>query len=274
MADPHFGKAAAFRFAGLFVPPGTTAAALSRLSKLLVNTNAERIVFLGDFLHAAEGRSAQMFGAVAAWRRSHAAIGMTLVRGNHDRRAGDPPTDLGFEVVDGPSVEGPFALAHHPAAVEGLYVLAGHIHPCVTVRGRGRGNSERLACFWFGAQVGVLPAFGEFTGCAEIAADVRRSSLGGGGVRGDRNGVRFGSVRQGHPRGKELHVASGIWWAPSRHTVATSCIRLRARQRCRSEEPTAPPLPPVAGRLLRSRPESRVRGAGTGPAVPLPPVPR
>jgi DNA ligase-associated metallophosphoesterase len=170
VADPHFGKAAAFRFAGLFVPPGTTAAALSRLSKLLVNTNAERVVFLGDFLHAAEGRSAQMFGAVAAWRRSHAAIRMTLVRGNHDRRAGDPPLELGFEVVDGPRVEGPFALAHHPAAVEGRYVLAGHIHPCVTVRGRGRGNSERLACFWFGAEVGVLPAFGEFTGCAEIAA--------------------------------------------------------------------------------------------------------
>jgi len=169
VADPHFGKAAAFRFAGLFVPPGTTAAALSRLSKLLVNTNAERIVFLGDFLHAAEGRSAQMFSAVAAWRRSHAAIGMTLVRGNHDRRAGDPPTELGIGVVDGPSVEGPFALAHHPAAVEGLYVLAGHIHPCVTVRGRGRGDRERLACFWFGAQVGVLPAFGEFTGCAEIS---------------------------------------------------------------------------------------------------------
>ena len=169
VADPHFGKAAAFRFAGLFVPPGTTAAALSRLSKLLVATSAEQVVFLGDFLHAAEGRSTQMFGAVAAWRKSHAAIGMTLVRGNHDKRAGDPPTELGFDVVDAPRVEGPFALAHHPVPVEDHYVLAGHIHPCVTVRGLGRGNRERLACFWFGSQAGVLPAFGEFTGCAEIA---------------------------------------------------------------------------------------------------------
>ena len=31
------------------------------------------------------------------------------------------------------------------------------------------GESERLACFWFGREAGVLPAFGEFTGCAEIA---------------------------------------------------------------------------------------------------------
>ena len=169
VADPHFGKAAAFRFAGLFVPPGTTSAALSRLSKLLVATGAERVVFLGDFLHAAEGRSGQMFGAVAAWRRSHAAIAMTLVRGNHDRRAGDPPREFEIEVLDGPMIEGPFALAHHPIPVEGHYVLAGHIHPCVTVRGRGRGNRERLACFWFGRETAVLPAFGEFTGCAEIA---------------------------------------------------------------------------------------------------------
>lgn len=169
VADPHFGKAAAFRFAGLFVPPGTTAASLARLSRLLVTTGAERVVFLGDFLHAAEGRSGEMFGAVAAWRRSHAAIGMTLVRGNHDRRAGDPPTEIGIDVLDGPMLDGPFALAHHPVPVEGHYVLAGHIHPCVTVRGRGRGDRERLACFWFGQKIAVLPAFGEFTGCAEIA---------------------------------------------------------------------------------------------------------
>lgn len=168
VADPHFGKAAAFRFAGLFVPPGTTAAALSRLSKLLVATEAKRVVFLGDFLHAAEGRSGQMFEALAAWRRSHAAIAMTLVRGNHDRRAGDPPREVEIEVVDALD-EGPFALVHHPTVVEGKYVLAGHVHPCVTMRGRGRGNRERLACFWFGRETGVLPAFGEFTGCAEIA---------------------------------------------------------------------------------------------------------
>jgi metallophosphoesterase superfamily enzyme len=38
----------------------------------------------------------------------------------------------------------------------------------VTVRERGRGHRERLACFWFGRDAAVLPAFGEFTGCAEI----------------------------------------------------------------------------------------------------------
>lgn len=170
VADPHFGKAAAFRLAGLFVPRGTTAAGLSRLSHLLEATGARRIIFLGDFLHAREGRSAEMFEAVGEWRRRHSAVEMLLVRGNHDRRAGDPPGEVGIDVAEGPVAEGPFALAHHPVPVPGSYVLAGHIHPCITVRGKGK-QRERLACFWLGRETGVLPAFGEFTGCAEITPD-------------------------------------------------------------------------------------------------------
>ena len=38
-------------------------------------------------------------------------------------------------------------------------------------------------------------------------------------------------------RRRPIRLASGIWWAPSRHTVATSYIRLRARQRCRCGSP-------------------------------------
>ncbi len=65
---------------------------------------------------------------------------------------------------------GPFALVHHPTLVAGIYTVAGHIHPCVTVRGPS-GERERLACYWFGRHGGVLPAFGEFTGCAAMARE-------------------------------------------------------------------------------------------------------
>jgi uncharacterized protein len=44
------------------------------------------------------------------------------------------------------------------------------VHPAVTLTGIGRQHS-RLPCFWFGKTIGVLPAFGEFTGVAE--ADVQ-----------------------------------------------------------------------------------------------------
>jgi DNA ligase-associated metallophosphoesterase len=167
VADPHFGKAASFRALGVRVPRGTTIGALGRLDTLIARLAPARIVFLGDFLHAREGRSAETFAMLAAWRGAHASIEMQLVRGNHDRRAGDPPSEVGIECVDGPLHEGPFALAHHPRVVSGSYVLAGHVHPCVVLVGAAR-QRERLPCFHFGESVGVLPSFGEFTGCAEV----------------------------------------------------------------------------------------------------------
>ncbi len=102
-------------------------------------------------------------------------IELTLVRGNHDDRAGDPPASLGIRVVDEPLPLGPFALCHHPQAIAGAYVLAGHWHPCISVSGRAF-ERLRLPCFWFGDDsgalpqqaTGVLPAFGSFTGMHRI----------------------------------------------------------------------------------------------------------
>ena len=169
VADPHFGKAASFRALGVRVPRGTTEGALARLDTLMTRLEPERIEFLGDFLHAREGRDDETFRLLAEWRAGHDRIAMRLVRGNHDKRAGDPPSRVGIECVDGPVLEPPFALAHHPTRVAGAYVLAGHVHPCAVLVGRGR-QRERLPCFWLGQHAGVLPAFGDFTGCAEVTA--------------------------------------------------------------------------------------------------------
>jgi len=97
----------------------------------------------------------------------HPDIAMRLVRGNHDKRAGDPPSAVGIECMDGPLGEAPFALAHHPTRVDGAYVIAGHVHPCAVLVGPER-QRERLPCFWLGRDAAVLPAFGDFTGCAEV----------------------------------------------------------------------------------------------------------
>ena len=167
IADPHFGKAATFRSAGVPVPGGTTAGTLARIDATIARTDPARLVFLGDFLHAREGKSLAVVNALGAWRESHASLDVVLVRGNHDRRAGDPPAELRIRCVDAPLVETPFAFVHHPVAVPGAYALAGHLHPSATMIGRGR-QRDRLPCFWFGAELAVLPAFGEFTGLASI----------------------------------------------------------------------------------------------------------
>ena len=168
IADAHWGKAATFRAAGIAVPGGTTAEGLGRIDAALARTGAGEIVFLGDLFHARQAKSVAVLAAVRAWRSRHPALRLVLVRGNHDRGAGDPPADLGFAAVDPPLPSPPFVYAHHPEPYAGGYVLAGHIHPAAVLRGPGR-MRERLPCFHFGARVGVLPAFGAFTGAATVA---------------------------------------------------------------------------------------------------------
>jgi DNA ligase-associated metallophosphoesterase len=172
VADAHFGKAVSYRRLGVPVPQGTTTETLTDLTRLVADTGARRIVFLGDFLHSARSHAQATLAALQRWRADHAALQLTLVRGNHDDRAGDPPAALDIHAVDEPLQLGPFALCHHPRPVDGTYVLAGHWHPCIRVSGRAN-DRLRLPCFWFGDEaqhpVGVLPAFGSFTGMHPVA---------------------------------------------------------------------------------------------------------
>ena len=167
VADVHLGKAAAFRAAALPLPGGTTTEALARLGAAAKRTGARRLLFLGDLLHARAGRAARTLAAVAAWRETHPDLEILLVRGNHDRGAGDPPDDWRIRCVDEPWREGPFAFRHHPEDDPEGYVLAGHIHPAVHLLGAGR-QSETLPAFLFGKSCGLLPAFGGFTGGARV----------------------------------------------------------------------------------------------------------
>lgn len=163
VADAHFGKAASFRHLGVPVPRGTTTQNLSALSDAIAACGARRIVFLGDLLHSAQGRAPATLQALAAWRREHPALELLLVRGNHDARAGDPPAELGVQPVNEPLRMAGLNLCHHPRQSTDAYVLAGHLHPCVVLDGRAH-QRLRLPCFHFGARVGLLPAFGAFTG--------------------------------------------------------------------------------------------------------------
>lgn len=168
IADPHWGKAAAFRAGAIPVPRGTTSEGLSRLDTLIERTRAERLIVLGDFLHARSGRSAQTIRTLSAWRERHSQLALVLVRGNHDRHAGDPWPELAVESVDAPLVEGPFSFVHHPVRRDDGYVVSGHLHPGVRLAGQG-GLRATLPCFWFSANCAVLPAFGAFTGLAPIS---------------------------------------------------------------------------------------------------------
>jgi DNA ligase-associated metallophosphoesterase len=166
VADFHLGKAASFRSAGIPLPAGTTRENVDRLESAVARTRARSVIFLGDFLHSADGRAPRTLERFAAWRASRPGLELTLVRGNHDARAGDPPEAWGMRCVEAGEGLGAFVLNHEPGAARRGYALSGHIHPAVRLSGEG--ESLRLPCFWFGARYGVLPAFGAFTGTAEV----------------------------------------------------------------------------------------------------------
>lgn len=163
IADAHFGKAAAYRRLGQPVPHGTTDDNLRRLDLLLAAYDVQHLIFLGDFLHAPQSHAPATLSALAGWRERHALLDITLIRGNHDKRAGDPPGYLRIDVVPEPLLLGPFALQHEPQPHADRHVLAGHVHPVYRLVGKGR-QRLRLPCFYLQADVSLLPAFGAFTG--------------------------------------------------------------------------------------------------------------
>ncbi|CAN5592317.1 ligase-associated DNA damage response endonuclease PdeM [soil metagenome] len=164
LADPHFGKAETFRAASVPVP-GDAMLSLAKLSRALEESHAERLLILGDFWHARAGRNRQVLDDLDHWRSRHTALHIDLIRGNHDRAGLPPPSwaDRWHPRL----LEPPFLFAHHPEPSDDGYVLCGHLHPGYQVTGRGR-QKLKVPCFWFGDRVGVLPAFGAFTGLAFV----------------------------------------------------------------------------------------------------------
>src|SRR5690349_11647492 len=168
VADLHWGKASTFRAAGIPIPIGTTSDDLARLDSALTRTGARRMVVLGDLFHAKAGRIAShTLAELRRWRSLAAPVEILLVRGNHDRHAGDPPNDLRINCVNAPAFVPPFVLRHEPAVSPEGYTLAGHLHPGIVLAGPAL-QPERLPCFWLTPHGAVLPAFGSFTGSASI----------------------------------------------------------------------------------------------------------
>ena len=163
VADVHLGKAASFRAAGVAVPSGHSSFDLNRLSQLLVSQQAKRFVILGDLVHTETSYTTALDHSFRTFRALHSDVEMLLVRGNHDRHAGEAPTEWGLNVVAEPYALGPFNCCHEPNVALGAgFELAGHLHPAL--RMQTSREAITLPCFWQHAHGLVLPAFGSLTG--------------------------------------------------------------------------------------------------------------
>jgi uncharacterized protein len=166
VADLHLGKAQTFWAAGAAVPD-VLEADLARLEQLIRRTEAQRLIVLGDLLHASIGVTDALVQRLAQWRAGSspgsamAQLEIIITPGNHDRALAQVAAPWGLTVADPVVVDGPFAFGHDPVETPGCYTWAGHIHPMVRLASRG--DSLRLPCFWLSPRTGVLPAFSAFT---------------------------------------------------------------------------------------------------------------
>lgn len=159
VSDLHFEKGSAFARSGQMLPPYDTRATLSRLVDALDFHAPDHVIALGDSFHdmwaehrmAAEDRERlrELVARTARW---------TWIEGNHDPQ---PPQDLGGDIRHELQL-GALTLRHEPLEAPARGEIAGHLHPCAKVRGRGR--SVRRRCFATDGQRLIMPAFGAFTG--------------------------------------------------------------------------------------------------------------
>jgi len=166
LADLHLGKSGAFRAAGAAVPDGDVHEQLDRLEAALTATAAERVIVVGDLLHAPAGLTPSLIDAVASWRARHTHE-WSVIPGNHDRRIGTLAESWNLSIRDETLRVGPFAFCHDPhdplvgTACDG-YVWSGHTHPAVRLRLAAQ--RVRVPAFVVGRDRAILPAFSRFTG--------------------------------------------------------------------------------------------------------------
>ncbi|WP_036678198.1 ligase-associated DNA damage response endonuclease PdeM [Daejeonella oryzae] len=171
VADVHLGKVGHFRKAGIAIPRSMEQEDLAMLSDLMVQYRPSSIIFLGDLFHSDMNND---WGWFILWRDLHKDVEMILVRGNHDILHEQHYIDSQFRVHDTLKI-GPFLFSHEPLKKIALsktseYVISGHIHPGVKLRGKGR-QSVTLPCFHFGKRQALVPAFGKFTGKACVKCE-------------------------------------------------------------------------------------------------------
>ncbi|EHQ27606.1 ligase-associated DNA damage response endonuclease PdeM [Mucilaginibacter paludis] len=167
-ADVHLGKGGHFRKAGIAVPRELAQDDLAVLSDLIREHHPEKLIFLGDLFHSDINTDWDWF---ALWREQFPKLEIILIRGNHDVIHDSHYQQLHISLHEQMQI-GPFLMLHHPLPPLKLeqasgYVLCGHIHPGVLLRGRGR-QSITLPCFAFADKQAILPSFGRFTGRVAI----------------------------------------------------------------------------------------------------------
>ena len=166
VSDLHLGKTNHFQKAGIPIPDRVSDENWNRLYHILDIYHPEKVLFMGDLFHSSFNIEWEIFGR---YLNAFSPIEYHLIMGNHDILHKEQYLKFGIIMHEEALLMPPFLFTHHPLKdiPEGCYNICGHIHPAVRLRGAGR-QGLKVPCYYFGANQGILPAFGAFTGTAAI----------------------------------------------------------------------------------------------------------
>jgi DNA ligase-associated metallophosphoesterase len=174
-ADLHLEKGSAYAARHrIMLPPYDTRATLARMEALVERYRPNSVIALGDSFHDQDAAQRLDVGVAT---RLHGLVLKTdwlWIAGNHDPL---PPTFLGGKIFSEIAI-GNLVFRHEPLEGSQPGEIAGHLHPCATVVGRGRGVRRR--CFASDGARMILPAMGAYAGGLDVRDDAISSLFGNG----------------------------------------------------------------------------------------------
>jgi len=167
IADPHFGKAAHFRKAGIPVPENVHTGDYLKINSIIKRYLPSDVFFLGDLFHSDFNNS---WNDLEAFRSLFSDIKFHLIKGNHDILPEGFYRSGLWELHEQSCLLGELLLSHEPEEKLPLerVNICGHIHPGISLYGAGR-QKLTMPCYFVSPQRIILPAFGRFTGLAKMS---------------------------------------------------------------------------------------------------------
>ncbi len=165
VSDLHLEKGSAFAKRGQMLPPYDTRTTLKRIHALVDTLAPTTLVSLGDSFHDVGGPKRMDGDDLAHLRTLTSCCDWIWILGNHDPEV---PANLGG-VMKSEIRIGALTLRHEPQPTAEAGEIAGHLHPCAKVVGRG--VSVRRRCFATDGARLVMPAFGAYTGGLNVRDD-------------------------------------------------------------------------------------------------------
>ncbi|HVZ14243.1 MAG TPA: ligase-associated DNA damage response endonuclease PdeM [Bauldia sp.] len=162
VADMHLEKGSSFAKRGQLVPPYDTSETLGALARLIARLQPHVVVALGDSFHDDEAASRLLVTHRVMLRGLQIGREWIWIAGNHDPSA---PAGLEGQAMRELAI-GRLVFRHEPSAGRAEGEIAGHLHPCARVYGRGR--SVRRRCFAGDGYRLILPSFGAYTGGLDV----------------------------------------------------------------------------------------------------------